>query len=157
MLGTAGDDIGTGVVAHPDGSAVVLATTWGKGPGNGDPWLLGLNAEGLVTWEKMHGVAGAEITSHLEARADGGLAILTTASEPGEADPDVQLRTLDAWGYADCKSAGSCSTKPALACDDANICTADGCDGAKGCVHTALLDGTACGSGGVCKAGACKP
>ena len=157
VLGTGGDDIGSGVVGRPDGSAVVLATTWGKGPGNGDAWLIGLDGAGNVTWEKVHGSPDADLPSHLETRTDGGLAMLTTADGPGGSDTDVQLRTLDAWGYGDCKAAGTCSAMPALACDDANVCTVDVCDGAKGCTHAALPDGTACANGVGCKAGACKP
>ncbi len=46
---------------------------------------------------------------------------------------------------------GSCG-----GCDDGNPCTADVCQDA-GCVAEAVADGTECGEGDVCEAGACVP
>ena len=58
-----------------------------------------------------------------------------------------------------CK-AGACQPGSALACDDNNVCTLDGCDPGKGCVHTPTsmpcdADGNACTVGDACAAGKC--
>lgn len=56
--------------------------------------------------------------------------------------------------------AGSCASKTALICDDANSCTADACDKTQGCTHTALagacLDGDACTTQDHCEGSTCK-
>ncbi len=45
---------------------------------------------------------------------------------------------------------GACTAGTPLRCDDGNSCTADSCDGDKGCVHAPLPPGTACTSGAAC-------
>jgi hypothetical protein len=49
----------------------------------------------------------------------------------------------------------ACTGGAALSCDDGNACTTDTCAPASGCAHANAADGTACGSGGTCKAGVC--
>ena len=55
---------------------------------------------------------------------------------------------------------GLCKPTGPLDCDDKNVCTADSCDAAKGCVHfpldKACNDGDACTTDEVCAAGSCK-
>ncbi len=60
-------------------------------------------------------------------------------------------------------SGGDCKAGVAKGCDDANVCTLDGCDSASGCVHQpaegSCDDGDACtgtASGDICKAGLCS-
>ena len=60
-----------------------------------------------------------------------------------------------------CLAGGTCvntkCTGASTNCDDGNSCTTDACDAnGKGCVHTALADGTKCGVG-VCGGGHCTP
>jgi len=43
--------------------------------------------------------------------------------------------------------------KTIVSCDDANPCTADACDKAKGCTSAAAVSGTACDDGNACTAG----
>lgn len=58
---------------------------------------------------------------------------------------------------------GQCVTGAPPDCDDANVCTADGCDPATGCVHDPVADGLSCSDGDVCNgretcsAGMCRP
>lgn len=55
---------------------------------------------------------------------------------------------------------GACLAGVDLFCDDANACTADGCDPALGCVNEAQPDGTACSTAdlceGTCASGLCS-
>jgi hypothetical protein len=58
--------------------------------------------------------------------------------------------------------AGVCTPTPQPDCDDSNPCTADACQPARGCVHTAAADGPASGcddgddcTDDVCAAGGC--
>jgi hypothetical protein len=65
----------------------------------------------------------------------------------------------DACTTADACSQGACLGGAALACDDANPCTDDGCDPASGCTHAfharACDDGDACTTADACSQGAC--
>ncbi len=48
---------------------------------------------------------------------------------------------LDAWGHAGCATAKRCATRSVADCDDADKCTSDFCDPAKGCVHYKVAPG----------------
>lgn len=47
---------------------------------------------------------------------------------------------------------GACVSLPPPSCDDGNPCTEDACDGANGCEHRALADGSSCEDGNACTA-----
>src|SRR5207302_1493564 len=77
--------------------------------------------------------------------ADCTFASATTACDDGSACTT-----------ADTCAGGSCVGGPPPVCNDANSCTADGCDPATGCTHTTLADLTACEDGNLCtQSGAC--
>lgn len=63
---------------------------------------------------------------------------------------DADACTIDA-----CDSAVGACTHASASCDDANACTADLCDALGGCGHAPVTDGTGCGAGSTCVAGAC--
>lgn len=52
-------------------------------------------------------------------------------------------------------SGGSAECSSSANCDDNNPCTTDSCSSGS-CLHTNIADGTACGTGKICSAGACK-
>ena len=77
--------------------------------------------------------------------------------------PVVNGTTCDADGsvctVSDSCQAGSCTAGTALACDDAKVCTTDGCNATTGCTHVdntlACNDGNACTSNDTCAGGTC--
>ncbi len=62
----------------------------------------------------------------------------------------------DACTTGDVCGGGACKSSGSKVCDDGSVCTSDSCDSAKGCVATALADGSACAEG-VCTGGVCGP
>lgn len=85
---------------------------------------------------------------------DCDLAVGCTATANGAPCDDGDLCTT-----SDSCVASACSGAGALNCDDANACTLDLC-AATGCTHSAVTDGTACGtfdgcSGAICSQGSC--
>jgi MYXO-CTERM domain-containing protein len=98
-------------------------------------------------------VDGAAAIHATAVPAVGPLALVAAIDGPAaDADPedDVAVHLVEV--VADCAAA---------TCDDANPCTEDACDPARGCV-SAPLDGTcaaadACDAPGVCMEGACVP
>lgn len=83
---------------------------------------------------------------------------LTPLANGSPCDADGSLCTAN-----DACEAGSCQAGQAVSCDDANPCTIDSCDLAKGCSNTAATgpscdaDGDACTQNDTCSAGACIP
>ncbi|MBM4345754.1 MAG: hypothetical protein FJ100_20465, partial [Deltaproteobacteria bacterium] len=67
----------------------------------------------------------------------------------------------DACTVNDACVAGKCVSGPAPSCDDKNVCTADSCSKATGCVQTATAgacnDGNACTANDACQGGKCAP
>jgi hypothetical protein len=65
----------------------------------------------------------------------------------------------DACTTNDACAGGACAGGPPPDCDDAVLCTTDGCDSASGCTHTNNAvpcdDGNACTAGDVCSGGTC--
>jgi hypothetical protein len=55
VLGGPSGDVPWSVAALPDGGALVAASTQSQGAGSADAWLLRLNAEGAVLWQRTHG------------------------------------------------------------------------------------------------------
>lgn len=66
----------------------------------------------------------------------------------------------DHFGHSSCTDAGVCLGIKAIACDDGQSCTADGCDGKLGCTHTDAKwpcdDGDPCTVEESCSAGKCQ-
>ncbi len=68
---------------------------------------------------------------------------------------DATCDDQDACTVKDVCVTGLCTAGIAISCDDDNPCTLDSCDAKVGCGHQKLGDGTGCGAGLVCAAGAC--
>ncbi len=66
---------------------------------------------------------------------------------PSDGDTDCIKNTCQT-------KSGACEMAP-LSCVDDALCTLDSCEEGVGCKHLAAPDGLVCGSGKVCKAGAC--
>jgi len=105
-------------------------------------WLQHVDSLGNPTWRRdlQHGSSHWMSREGAIALADGGLLLGGGTIVNGNAR-GVVIRT-DAWGNIACKDGGVCPSKAPGAsipkgCDDAKTCTADRCDPAKGCVHTA--------------------
>ena len=89
--------------------------------------------------------------------ADGDCCSSTCQFEPtGSACNDGNACTLS----DTCNATGQCLSGPPRDCVDANVCTADSCDPAVGCVHAPLSggacdDGRLCTTGDTCQNGVC--
>lgn len=125
------------------------------GSNDGALWLLDV-ATGGVNAQYQYGSPGYEYFVQGIVRPDGfalvGVRTIAAGKDMGwyvKADP---------WGNSSC---GCLTEKANKSCNDGNPCTLDVCDGAKGCVHTAVADNAPCDDGspytssGTCKAGLC--
>jgi len=117
--------------------------------------LMRIDATGRTLWARQYALADATVQFHspdqLVAHVDGGFTVGGTRKYSG-GQSGFLIRT-DAWGNATCSGAGKCFTIAEKSCDDANTCTLDRCDPAKGCVKQSAPLKTPCNDGDLCKTG----
>jgi len=127
-----------------------------------------LRREGGLLWEKagpaVHALAVLSNPHRVVAiGATGDLASWTAVDGFGgdtcsatsacfTLTPGDCLAGTDACQSVSCDATTGCQTE-ALACDDGNPCTADGCDPATGCDNTPAPTGTECDDGDACTTG----
>jgi len=85
------------VRATPGGGALLAGTNKVSGRGD-DIWLLKLDSEGRVEWQRAYGGRGTDCAGALELTADGGIVIAGPTSSFGEGDWDIWVLKLDGSG-----------------------------------------------------------
>jgi len=139
---------------------VLAAGERGPAGKSGAAWLWGADRLGNNQWTRT--IASSAPRRALSMVGLGGAGIAVAGEHGSGAGRLGLLVRTDAWGHSSCASAGKCQDKPTGLCDDNKPCTADWCDGNKGCRH-ATVDNLACDpadtcSGlSTCKSGACRP
>lgn len=154
-------DTATGIAMGGSGSAA-RAVTVGRAKTGTKEWslqLLGHDPLGNRHWTQKWPSPGSELPAHVAQLADGGLVVAGQVVVAGKSR-GLFVRS-DGWGASSCAKSGVCGGKKIAACDDGKPCTADRCDGTKGCVHTVAAGmtcapGDPCETAGLCKSGACK-
>ncbi len=124
-----------GVHAEAGDRLVLGGTTFSKGAGGDDYWLISAGEKVAAAWERTYGSATSDSFAGLVPLVHGGYGLASTGFQKGGVSPDVQVRMVDAFGHTSCGESGVCHGKPGPTCDDKNPATADSCDPKKGCVH----------------------
>ena len=70
--GGSGYDAAVIIQLTNDGGFILAGSTQSFGSGGTDAWLLKLNSDGSVAWQKAYGGSGDETASYVEQTADGG-------------------------------------------------------------------------------------
>ncbi|WP_101067573.1 hypothetical protein [Roseovarius salinarum] len=96
-LGGAGRDTPWGLARAADGSLLVAAVTWTDDAGAGDLWLLGIDSDGAVAWERRFGGRYWDKPTGLLSLPDGMLMVGHTSSQ-GFGFEDGWLLRLDGRG-----------------------------------------------------------
>jgi hypothetical protein len=80
-------DYSTHIQQTDDDGYIVSGVTYSFGPGNGDIWVLKLDGNGIVEWERTYGLnIGSENTEsdpHIRQTTDGGYIVAATTSPIG--------------------------------------------------------------------------
>ncbi|MEL6865395.1 MAG: hypothetical protein AAFP19_13300, partial [Bacteroidota bacterium] len=84
--------------AKDDGSLLVLGNTQSFGAGGFDIWLLQLDGNGELMWDKTYGGPFADLAYALEPTADGGYLITGRKNELTGTEEDIYLLKIDAEG-----------------------------------------------------------
>ncbi|MDJ0890497.1 MAG: hypothetical protein QNK18_04795 [Gammaproteobacteria bacterium] len=88
-----------GVVATNDGGFVVTAATSSFGAGSVDAWLLRLDADGAVNWERAYGGKAWDRPTAITMTKDGDLLMVGSTTTKGAGYEDYWVLRLDAEGW----------------------------------------------------------
>ena len=134
VLGSDGDELPRGFRALDEGGWLVWGAIRAKGAQHTDGWLAAVDAQGRFRWQRTWGGAKDDELVDVQPMADGWILLGNTESF-GAGKSDYWLLRTDAWGHNTCQEAGKCAGAAPNHCDDGDRCTADSCDGTKGCLH----------------------
>jgi hypothetical protein len=114
-----------------------------------------VSADGALHWSAI--VGGSQNTHANDLTSYGDSALIAVGDAWAGDKTSARVLRPDVWGNSTCSSSAPCAAKTLADCADTNPCTADLCDAAhNGRYHTNLPDGSPCGGGKICKAGACQ-
>jgi len=97
-IGGLGYDGGTSLIQTSDGGYAITGVTSSFGAGEGDVYVVKLDANGSLQWTKTIGGPGEEAGFSLIQTSDGGYAIAGSTTSFGTGDGDVYVVKLDARG-----------------------------------------------------------
>lgn len=92
------NDRAKAVVALPDGGFAIAADTGSKGAGEMDIWVLRLDREGRLLWDKTFGGVGWDEANDIVALPDGGFALVGSTDSRGSGGADAWVLRLDSSG-----------------------------------------------------------
>ena len=97
--GGTGNDGGNCIVPTSDGGYALFAPTSSYGVGGSqDAWLIKIDANGNMIWNKTYGGVGSEFCLYLLQTSDGGFAFCGSENSFGAGGTDVWLVKTDATG-----------------------------------------------------------
>ncbi len=96
--GGASDDYATAVQQTSDGGYIVAGRADSFGAGYGDAWILKLNADGTVAWQKTYGGAGDDYAYSVQQTSDGGYIVVGRTDSFGAGGTDIWILKLDSAG-----------------------------------------------------------
>jgi hypothetical protein len=91
-------DIGFATQETSDGGYIVTGTTSSFGAGDNDIWVLKLDHEGNIVWQKTYGGKGSDEAQNIEQTNDGGYIVSGTTSSFGEGSCDIWVLKLSSDG-----------------------------------------------------------
>jgi hypothetical protein len=97
-FGGSGSDQAYAVASTPGGGVAVAGHTRSKGAGKSDVWILRLNLEGELLWERTFGGLENDRARTIDAMADGGFVIAGMTQSYGSPQGDAWIIKLDSKG-----------------------------------------------------------
>jgi len=96
--GGSGFDLAHAIEQTQDGGYVVAGWTGSFGAGDKDAWVLKLDANGEIEWQKTYGGSGFDLAHAIEQTQDGGYVVAGWTETFGAGDMDMWVLKLDANG-----------------------------------------------------------
>lgn len=94
-LGGRKDDWATTIVRTADGGLAVAGSTQSKGAGKGDAWVIRLDAQGKLRWDRTFGGRKVDWASAVVQNADGGFTVAGYTSSKGAGFGDAWIFRLN--------------------------------------------------------------
>ena len=88
-------DIAFATEQTSDGGYIVTGSTESFGAGDYDVWVLKLNSQGDIVWQKTYGGPRGDYPGGIEQTKDGGYIVAGTTSSFGEGSYDLWILKLD--------------------------------------------------------------
>jgi uncharacterized delta-60 repeat protein len=96
--GGTGSDEADSIQQTADGGYIVAGSTTAYGTSNTKIWVLKLNTDGSVAWQKTYGGAQGDIANSIQQTADGGYIVAGWTSSYGAGNGDALVLKLNADG-----------------------------------------------------------
>ena len=96
--GVGGYDIAFSIQQTSDGGYIVAGQTTSFGAGNTDAWVLKLNPDGSVAWQKTYGGAADDFAYSIQQTSDGGYIVAASTSSFGAGSTNAWVLKLNANG-----------------------------------------------------------
>lgn len=93
FFGTDGNQVGVDLVANDDGTFMLLGNSQLTAGGESQIYLVKVNQDGIVLWEKFYGETNSELAKDIEQLSDGTYAILSDRQKPASGT-DMLLRII---------------------------------------------------------------
>ncbi len=88
-------DAGSCIQQTADGGFVVVGNTYSFGSGFSDFWVIKMNSDGSIVWEKCYGMAKDEHAYCIQQTSDGGYIVAGGTNSTGLGSADVWILKLD--------------------------------------------------------------
>jgi hypothetical protein len=105
-----GSEMAHSIQQTSDGGYVVTGETHSFGAGGGDVWVLKLNSDGTIAWQKTYGGNGSDTAHSIQQTLDGGYIVAGETDSFGAGDVDFWIIKLDVNGEIPYCSAMGTST-----------------------------------------------
>jgi len=96
--GGSGSEVANSIQQTADGGYIVVGQTDSFGAGSYDAWVLKLDSNGNVTWQKTYGGSGSEDAHSIKQPADGGYMVAGATDSFGAGSSDAWVLKLDSNG-----------------------------------------------------------
>ena len=93
-----GEDMIGAMLRTDDDGTIIAGSTFGKGEGQADAWVIKLDKEGELQWEKTYGGKGMERAQGIGPTKDGGYVVAGYTTSKGEGGRDVWVIKIDKEG-----------------------------------------------------------
>jgi len=91
-------ELGESIKQTTDGGYALAGYTWSFGAGESDYWVLRLNGDGSVQWQKTYGGKAEDQATSLQCTSDGGYIVAGETESYGAGDWDIWIVKLSASG-----------------------------------------------------------
>ncbi len=96
--GNSDGEVAESIYQTSDTGYIVAGNTRSFGAGNNDFWVLKLNANGTVAWQKTYGGSGQDYARSIEQTSDGGYIVAGYTNSFGAGNNDFWVLKLDSSG-----------------------------------------------------------